>query len=127
MKKSKFTETQIVKALKEHEGGRSAKDICRVNDEIDGPTYKKWNTRLRQERAVLEDSLNQMGSEVFQNRFDKIQQYLPLLSNLSEVFYNANFKGKQLLLNTVSSNLGLLLKKVNLEHLMCIQHFLITY
>ncbi len=29
MKKSKFTETQIVKALKEHEGGRSAEDICR--------------------------------------------------------------------------------------------------
>jgi putative transposase len=30
MKKSKFTETHIVKALMEHESGRSARDVCRV-------------------------------------------------------------------------------------------------
>jgi putative transposase len=29
MKKTKFTETQIVKAIKEHENGRDAKEICR--------------------------------------------------------------------------------------------------
>lgn len=29
MKKSKFTESQITKALKEYEGGRKAEDICR--------------------------------------------------------------------------------------------------
>ena len=29
MKRSRFTETQIVKAIQEHEGGRDAKDICR--------------------------------------------------------------------------------------------------
>ncbi len=29
MKKSKFTESQITKALKEYEGGRSIEDICR--------------------------------------------------------------------------------------------------
>ena len=29
MKKSKFTESQITKALKEYEGGRSVEDICR--------------------------------------------------------------------------------------------------
>jgi putative transposase len=29
MKKTRFTETQIVKAIQEHEGGRDAKDICR--------------------------------------------------------------------------------------------------
>lgn len=29
MRKQKFTETQIVKALKEHEAGRSTEDICR--------------------------------------------------------------------------------------------------
>jgi putative transposase len=29
MKKTRFTETQIVKAIREHEGGRDAKDICR--------------------------------------------------------------------------------------------------
>lgn len=29
MKRSRFTETQIVKAIQEHENGRDAKDICR--------------------------------------------------------------------------------------------------
>ena len=29
MKKQEFTEAQIVKAIKEHENGRDAKDLCR--------------------------------------------------------------------------------------------------
>ena len=29
MKKSKFTETQIAKAINEHEAGRKAEEICR--------------------------------------------------------------------------------------------------
>lgn len=29
MKRSRFAETQIVKAIQEHENGRDAKDICR--------------------------------------------------------------------------------------------------
>ena len=85
-----------------------------INDEIDGSTYKKWNNRLRQERAVIEDSLNQMTSEGVQGRFDKIKQYLPSLSNLGEVFNNANFKGKQLLLNTVFK-LGITIKEGKLR------------
>ncbi len=28
--KKRFTETQIVKAIQEHENGRDAKDICRA-------------------------------------------------------------------------------------------------
>ena len=44
MKKSKFTETQIVKALKEHEGGRSAEDICRDLG-ISRPTFYTWKSK----------------------------------------------------------------------------------
>jgi putative transposase len=29
MKKTKFTETQMVKAIKDHENGRKAEEICR--------------------------------------------------------------------------------------------------
>ncbi|WP_142604188.1 transposase [Solitalea koreensis] len=29
MKKTRFTETQIVKAIKEHENGRTTQEICR--------------------------------------------------------------------------------------------------
>ena len=44
MKKSKFTETQIVKALKEHEGGRTADDICRELG-ISRPTFYNWKSK----------------------------------------------------------------------------------
>lgn len=72
-----------------------------INDEIDGPTYKKWQGRLNQERVVLEDSIDQMSTEGIHRRFDKVKRYLPLLSDLGGVYNAANFNGKQLLLKTV--------------------------
>jgi putative transposase len=44
MKKSKFTETQIVKAINEHEAGRKAEDICRELA-ITAATFYKWRQR----------------------------------------------------------------------------------
>lgn len=44
MKKSRFTETQIVKAIQEHENGRDAKDICRELG-ISAPAFYKWRQR----------------------------------------------------------------------------------
>jgi len=44
MKKSKFTETQIVKAINEHEAGRKAEDICRELA-ITSATFYKWRQR----------------------------------------------------------------------------------
>lgn len=44
MKKSRFTETQIVKAIKEHEAGRKAEDICRELS-ITTATFYKWRQR----------------------------------------------------------------------------------
>ena len=44
MKKSKFTETQIVKAINEHEAGRKAEDICR-DLSITTATFYKWRQR----------------------------------------------------------------------------------
>ena len=44
MKKTRFTETQIVKALKEHECGRSADDICREMD-ISQATLFNWKSK----------------------------------------------------------------------------------
>jgi putative transposase len=44
MKKSRFTETQIVKAINEHEAGRKAEDICReMGITID--SFYKWRQR----------------------------------------------------------------------------------
>jgi putative transposase len=44
MKKSKFTETQIVKAIKEHESGRKAEDICRELG-VSTVSFYKWKQR----------------------------------------------------------------------------------
>jgi putative transposase len=44
MKTSKFTETQIVNALKEHDNGRKADDISRELG-ISNATFYKWKER----------------------------------------------------------------------------------
>ncbi len=44
MKRARFTETQIVKILKEVEGGRAVKDVCRENT-ISDTTYYNWKAK----------------------------------------------------------------------------------
>jgi len=44
MKKTRFTETQIVRAIQEHENGRKAEDICRELGISTGAFYK-WRQR----------------------------------------------------------------------------------
>ena len=44
MKKSRFTEAQIVKILKEFESGRLVKEVCRENG-ISDATYYNWKTK----------------------------------------------------------------------------------
>lgn len=41
MKKSKFTEAQILKALKEYENGRTSEDVCRELS-ITRNTFYRW-------------------------------------------------------------------------------------
>jgi putative transposase len=44
MKKSRFTETQIVKALKEYESGKSTEDLCRELG-INKATFYNWKKK----------------------------------------------------------------------------------
>lgn len=44
MRKSKFTESQIVSTLKQVEGGRQVKDVCRELG-ISGATYYVWKSK----------------------------------------------------------------------------------
>ncbi len=44
MKKTKFTETQIVQALKEYEKGKSSADLCRELG-VSKATFYNWNKK----------------------------------------------------------------------------------
>jgi len=44
MKKTRYTESQIVKALKEVEGGRNIKDMCREYG-VSEATYYNWKSK----------------------------------------------------------------------------------
>jgi len=44
MRKSRFSETQIVRILKEVQGGRMVKDVCREHS-ISDATYYQWKSK----------------------------------------------------------------------------------
>jgi putative transposase len=73
MKKSRFTETQIVAALKEFDAGKSAADICRALG-INKQTFYNWKNKysgmeaqdLRRLKELEEENrrLKQMYAEL---------------------------------------------------------------
>ncbi len=64
MKKSKWTEAQIVAMLREHEQGRKVADICREHG-VSQPTFYQWKSKyggmsasdLKELRTLREDNL----------------------------------------------------------------------
>ena len=63
MKRSRFSEKQIIKAIKEYEAGRKVEDICRELG-ISNVTFYKWNkqysgmdaSHLKELKALKEEN-----------------------------------------------------------------------
>lgn len=70
MKKSRFTETQIVKAIKEHENGRKAEDLCRELG-ISTVSFYKWKQRYGGMEASDVKRLKELEKENSKLKGDK--------------------------------------------------------
>lgn len=62
MKKSRYTETQIVKVLKEVESGKLVKDVCREYS-ISDATYYNWKSKYGGMEASDVKRLKELESE----------------------------------------------------------------
>ena len=90
MKKSRYTESQIIKILKEVEGGRLVKEVCREYEISDG-TYYNWKTKYGGMEASdikrlkeLEDEnrrLKQMYAELQRILRDEGGDIVPVFAN----------------------------------------------
>lgn len=65
MKKSKFTESQIVSILKEQQSGKSVNDICREHG-ISQPTFYQWKSKYSGLEVNQLKRLKELESELAQ-------------------------------------------------------------
>lgn len=76
MKRSKFTESQIIKAIKEHENGRETKEICRELG-ISAATFYNWRSRYGGMEVSELKKYKELEAE--HNRLKKMYAELSLL------------------------------------------------
>lgn len=65
MKKSRFTETQIIKILSEQESGKSVQQICRDHG-ISQPTFYNWKSKYSGMSASQLKKMKEVEAELAQ-------------------------------------------------------------
>ncbi len=65
MKKSRFTEPQIIKILSEQESGRTVAEICRTHG-VSLPTYYSWKSKYIGMQANQLKKMKELESELNQ-------------------------------------------------------------
>lgn len=78
MKKSKFTESQIIGILKSQESGRSVADICREHG-ISQPTFYQWKTKYSGMEVAQLKKLKEMETELAQYKRIVAEQSLQIV------------------------------------------------
>ncbi len=78
MKKSKFTESQIIGILKSQESGRSVADICREHG-ISQPTFYGWKTKYSGMEVAQLKKLKEMEAELAQYKRIVAEQSLQIV------------------------------------------------
>lgn len=91
MKKSRYTETQIVKILKEVEGGRLIKEVCREYG-ISDATYYNWKTKYGCMEASDVKCLKELEDENrrLKSMFDELSLEHRILKDIVEKSYKAS-------------------------------------
>lgn len=69
MRKSKFTETQIVAMLREHEAGKSVAELCREHG-VSQPTFYNWKSKYGGLQASELKELKELRAKY--NRLEKM-------------------------------------------------------
>jgi putative transposase len=77
MKKTKFTESQIIGILKQQEGGHKVSDICREHG-ISQPTFYQWKSKYSGMDVAQLKKLKDMESELAQYKKIVAEQTLQI-------------------------------------------------
>jgi site-specific DNA recombinase len=75
-------------------------ELKMINDEIEASTYKVWFTKLNSQKAVLENEIIELKKNN-KNIFDRLDEAIPVLTNLRNLYVSISLEGKQMLLNKV--------------------------
>lgn len=77
MKKSKFTETQIISILRSQESGQSVADICREHG-ISQPTFYQWKSKYSGMEIAQLKRLKELETELAQYKRIVAEQTLQI-------------------------------------------------